>query len=137
MKRYYVSLSQKDRRRYAAVEALKLGYGGMKYIAELFECSRKTIEAGLKEISSERPLAEDCIRSPGGGRKNAWEIYPDLDRLFLLAIAPHQIRRSRGSIVSLTRRQIAEKLQEKGVTVSLTVVDQLVKKHRVIRKLSN
>ena len=30
MQRYYQSLSEKDRRRYAAVEALKLGWGGKK-----------------------------------------------------------------------------------------------------------
>jgi hypothetical protein len=29
MQRYYQSLSEKDRRRYAAVEAVKLGYGGL------------------------------------------------------------------------------------------------------------
>ena len=28
MKKYYATLSEKDRRRYAAVEALKLGHGG-------------------------------------------------------------------------------------------------------------
>ena len=27
MKKYYATLSEKDRRRYAAIEALKLGYG--------------------------------------------------------------------------------------------------------------
>jgi len=36
MKALYDSLSEKDRRRYAAVEAEKLGYGGAQYVAELF-----------------------------------------------------------------------------------------------------
>ena len=30
MQRFYRSLSDKDRRRYAAVEALKLGWGGIR-----------------------------------------------------------------------------------------------------------
>ena len=34
----YESLSQKDRRRYAAVEAEKLGHGGPQYVADLFAC---------------------------------------------------------------------------------------------------
>ncbi len=38
MKNLYNSLSEKDRRRYAAVEAKKIGYGGLVYIATLFEC---------------------------------------------------------------------------------------------------
>jgi len=33
MQRYYPSLSEKDRRRYAGIEAAKLGYGGIKYIS--------------------------------------------------------------------------------------------------------
>ncbi len=32
MQQYYQSLSEKDRRRYAAIEAVKLGYGGQVYI---------------------------------------------------------------------------------------------------------
>lgn len=35
MQRYYQSLSEKDRRRYAAIEAVKLGYGGLAYISRL------------------------------------------------------------------------------------------------------
>ena len=33
MRSFYDSLSEKDRRRYAAIEVAKLGYGGVEYIA--------------------------------------------------------------------------------------------------------
>ena len=33
MQWYYQSLSEKDRRRYAAIEAVKLGYGGITYVS--------------------------------------------------------------------------------------------------------
>jgi hypothetical protein len=46
----YASLSEKDRRHYAAVEAAKLGHGGIGYIAELFGCCRQTIAIGLEEL---------------------------------------------------------------------------------------
>ena len=36
MKNLYQSLSEKDQRRYAAIEAKKLGYGGISYICRLF-----------------------------------------------------------------------------------------------------
>jgi hypothetical protein len=39
----YKSLSEKDRRRYAAIEAEKLGHGGMQYVADLFDCGADTI----------------------------------------------------------------------------------------------
>ena len=44
MKRFYDSLSEKDRRRYAGIEALKLGHGGQKYIARILGCSRNTVK---------------------------------------------------------------------------------------------
>ncbi len=43
MQRLYHSLSEKDRRRYAAIEALKLGWGGITYISQLFGCDYYTI----------------------------------------------------------------------------------------------
>ena len=50
MYRYYFGLSEKDKRHYAAVEAAKLGHGGINYIAELFGCNRDTIATGLEEL---------------------------------------------------------------------------------------
>ncbi|MBF0452960.1 MAG: hypothetical protein HQK75_19825 [Candidatus Magnetomorum sp.] len=43
MKRFYDSLNEKDRRRYAGIEALKLGHGGRTYIAEILGCCTKTV----------------------------------------------------------------------------------------------
>ena len=39
MRNCFISLSEKDRRRYAAVEAVKLGHGGITYLTKLFGCS--------------------------------------------------------------------------------------------------
>ncbi len=50
MQRFYESLSEKDRRRYAAVEAEKLGHGGVEYIADLFGCDAKTIRQGREDV---------------------------------------------------------------------------------------
>jgi hypothetical protein len=46
MKRLFDSLGEKDRQRYAAVEATKLGHGGVEYIAVLFGCDPMTIRQG-------------------------------------------------------------------------------------------
>lgn len=56
MVRLYDSLSEKDRRRYAAVEAEKLGHGGIAYVAELFGCDPETIRHGALDIEQ---LPED------------------------------------------------------------------------------
>lgn len=50
MQLFYNSLNEKDRRHYAAIEAYKLGHGGINYISELFDCSRQTIYSGLEEL---------------------------------------------------------------------------------------
>ena len=47
---FYNSLSEKDRRRYAGVEALKIGHGGCSYIAEVLGCSRRTVSKGVSEV---------------------------------------------------------------------------------------
>ena len=50
MRMLYDNLSEKDKRYYAAVEAEKLGHGGVNYIAELFGCSRQTIYSGIEDF---------------------------------------------------------------------------------------
>ena len=50
MKLFYDSLSEKDRRRYAAVEATKLGYGGVAYISRVLECDPNTIQHGIHDV---------------------------------------------------------------------------------------
>lgn len=70
MRRFYESLSEKDRRRYAAVEAAKLGHGGIAYVAQVLGCSRRTIERATAELEA-LPIdpADGRVRQPGGGRK--------------------------------------------------------------------
>ena len=51
MRRYYESLNERDRRRYAGMEALILGHGGQNYIAKILGCSRKTVRKGAVEVA--------------------------------------------------------------------------------------
>lgn len=50
MRTFFDSLREKDRRRYAAVEATKLGHGGITYIAQLLRIDPKTVRQGLEEL---------------------------------------------------------------------------------------
>lgn len=60
MQRLYATLSEKDRRRYAAIEVAKLGHGGTGYISGLFGIDPKTIRQGMSEL--------DLIEDPAKGR---------------------------------------------------------------------
>jgi hypothetical protein len=50
MQQFYYSLSEKDLRRYAAIEAVKLGWGGITYVSQLFGCDYYTIRLGIEEL---------------------------------------------------------------------------------------
>ena len=67
---FYDTLSEKEQRRFAAVQARQLGYGGVKYIAKVLGCSRRTIERGLAELDAlPHDPAVGQVRRPGAGRK--------------------------------------------------------------------
>ena len=71
MRAFERTLSEKDQRRFAALEAMRLGHGGIEYVAGVLGCSARTIERGIDELVR---LPEDAVpagrvRRPGGGRK--------------------------------------------------------------------
>ena len=87
MKDFFTSLSEKDSRRYAAVEAQKLGRSGICYIAKVLGCSRTTIYAGLKELKTLPEKKHDSrIRGKGAGRKGYEETHAGLDEAFLVIL---------------------------------------------------
>ena len=66
MKQFSDWLSEKDRRRYAAVEAAKLGHGGQEYIAQLFALDPKTVRRGLDELEHLPDDHPQRVRKKGG-----------------------------------------------------------------------
>jgi len=140
MKKYYATLSEKDRRRYAAVEALKLGHGGQSYIAEVLGCSEKTVSRGLEELAELplQPASEPLLRQPGGGRSRYDELYPDIDHQFLEVLKEHTAGNPMDERVvwtDLTPQAIAGLLEKHHhVRVSKSVVRKLLKKHKYRRR---
>ena len=62
MHRLFSTLSEKDRRRYAAIEVAKLGHGGTEYISKLFGIDPKTVRRGLSELDLAQDTAANRIR---------------------------------------------------------------------------
>ena len=139
MKQYFNTLSEKDKRRYAAVEAYKLGAGGISYVARVLGCARNTIYQGLGELAElpEPSLVEGRIRRVGGGRKVSEQSMPELDQAFLEVIKDHmagdpmdeQIRWT-----NLSRAQIKQRLAQQQIQVSETVIKRLLRKHNFRRR---
>ncbi len=76
---YAQSLSEKDRRRCAALAAITLGQGGIRSIAQVLACDPHTGKDGRQE---RKQLPEDPagrrVRKPGGGRTKTAVTHADL-----------------------------------------------------------
>jgi hypothetical protein len=66
MQRFFSWLSQKDRRRYAALEAAQLGHGGIESIARVLACDPQTIRQGLRDLEEGEDSAAGRLRKTGG-----------------------------------------------------------------------
>ena len=135
MRKFYNTLSEKDRRRYAAMEAIKLGHGGIGYIAFVLGVCRDTINVGIKELQSLDGNSDNSrIRQSGGGRKPIEQTIPAIDKAFLDVVQNHTAGNPMNDEVlwtNLTHAEIATRLeQDHGIRVSETVVIKLLKKHK-------
>ena len=65
---FFSMLDEKQRRLYAGLESLKLGYGGDRRIADFIGLDPHTVAKGRRELL-EQDFAVDRIRQAGGGRK--------------------------------------------------------------------
>lgn len=138
MRMFYQSLSEKDRRRYAAIEARKLGRGGLSDIARILNCDRHTIAQGMQELVDPEALKQTRIRREGGGRKPSQEVISGLDTGFLQVLEEHTAGSPMNAAVkwtNLTHREIADRLAtDHGIEVSVTVVKRLLRQHDFVRR---
>ncbi|MDP2828410.1 MAG: ISAzo13 family transposase [Sulfuricellaceae bacterium] len=136
MKVLFSRLSEKDRRRYAAVEADKLGHGGQQYIADLFGIDIKTIRQGLSELDVSEDPAGKKIRKKGGGRKRKLDVTPGISSLFMDVVREHTAGSPQHDIrwTNLRQPEIARRISAKGTKVSRRIVRQILKKHGFVSR---
>jgi hypothetical protein len=62
-------LDEQQRRWYVAVEADKLGHGGIRFLSLITGLDEKTIDRGRDEMAEQlRQRPTEAVRQPGGGR---------------------------------------------------------------------
>jgi transposase len=71
-------LNERQRRIWAAAEALSHGHGGIAAVARVAGISRDTIERGIKELRGGVRLQAGQVRRPGAGRPKLTDIDPTL-----------------------------------------------------------
>jgi len=133
-------LKEDDRRRYAAVEAMKIGYGGVAYVARLLGCAPMTIDAGIAEIKAlqkskpkdrQPPAGPNRTRRVGGGRRRKIEgaDSEELHQGFDEVIKPNTAGSPTEEQVKWTDLkpfQISSLLLAKGIEASTYIVEQLL-----------
>ena len=138
LRQYYQSLSEKDRRRFAALEAIPLGHGGIRSIAKVLACDPQTVKDGMRE---RQQLPDDPagsrVRKPGGGRKKTEVKQADLiqqvqdtikDR-----IAGDPMRQDVGW-TDLTPQEISTSLREHAVCAGPRIVRRILDGRGVARR---
>jgi hypothetical protein len=134
---FYWSLSEKDRRRYAAIEARTLGRGGLSDISSVLGCDRHTMAQGMHELTDPDALEQARIRPQGGGRQSSLEAIPELEAAFLRVLAHDtagSAMNAEGKWTHLTYQEIADHLQAQDIQVRVTVVKQLLQTHHFVRR---
>jgi transposase len=66
---FFKKLSEHDKRLFAGLEAMKLGYNGVAEIANKFGINKHTVRRGKKELLTGIDLPQGKVRKKGGGRK--------------------------------------------------------------------
>lgn len=133
----FKSLSERDRRRYAAIEALKIGYGGITYISKLFSCDEKTIRKGLKELQDEDSMEQESIRAPGGGRPSKLDLYENINEEFISILRDHTAGSPTDCDLkwtNLSKKEIQDKLKNKGIDVSRNIIKKLLHQNGFVRR---
>ena len=122
-------LDERGRRRWAAAEAVSLGWGGVAAVAAATELSDRTIRTGVRELNAPRTIWTDRQRRPGGGRR-ATEVLQRGVRKALKRIVDST---TRGDPMSQLRwtckstRSIARELNGQGFVLSHTKVAQMLR----------
>lgn len=133
-------LDEHGRRRWAASEALELGHGGIKAVAQATGLGERTVRRGCQEVRHPPALARPTsrrMRRAGGGRKALQSHDPALVSALEALVDPT----TRGDPMSPLRwtckstRKLAKALVGQGHQVSHTTVAQLLADLEAIRKL--
>ncbi|MCH7750551.1 MAG: ISAzo13 family transposase, partial [Planctomycetes bacterium] len=122
-------LNERARRRWAAVEALSLGRGGIAAVAEATGISDRTIRNGIREMREGDTPPADRQRRAGAGRKAANQRDPGLLGALEGLVEPT----TRGDPQSplkwtcTSTRELSRKLKKLGYPVSHSTVARLLK----------
>jgi transposase len=122
-------LSERTRRRWAAVEAVSLGRGGISVVSAATGLGYSTIQRGIRELNTGDTPPTGRQRRLGAGRKRTAVVDPGVKAALERLVEPE----SRGDPQSPLRwtckstRRLAQELTSQGHPIGPTTVRQLLK----------
>ena len=133
-KQLFDRLPENQRRWFAGLVSLQIGWGGIERVCELFDVHDGTVRIGRGELRSgleNHPAAR--VRRTGAGRKPIEEVDPKAEEALLKLVEPETAGDpcSSQKWVRRTPRKLAEALKKKGHKISRQTVRRLLKKRGI------
>lgn len=125
----FSTLNEVQRRRFAALKALELGWGGVTKVCQLTRMSHNTIDKGIKEVKNPKKMVITRLRKEGGGRKKIVAKHPHI-RTEVEYILEENTAGDPMSKLKWTNKStytIAAELKNKGQNISEVTVGRLIK----------
>ena len=121
--------NERQKRLWAATEALPLGRGGITAVANATGLCRAAIRQGIKELKEKENLIQNRIRKTGGGKKNITEHHPNLEQDLEQLISPTTRGNPMNPLQWTTKslRNIVAELKPMGYSIGVTTVRKLLK----------
>ncbi len=123
------SLNERERRLWAANEALSYGWGGLSLVCKATGLSTSAVRHGIQDIKNPSPFMENRVRQVGGGRKKLTNVNRGLRKELLALVEPMAKGDPMSSLLwsSKSTKKLAEALKEKGYNISHTSVGTLLR----------
>ena len=115
---------ERQRRLYAATQALKYGYGGIKRVHDELGLDENTIRRGIQDLS--QASLGDRVRQVGGGRKKQIDLYPELPGII------QQMVKERGNPMKhllythISIDTLTSLIKDKGYVIGKNVVNRIL-----------
>lgn len=126
----FATLSESQKRWFAAVKSLEIGHGGIAAVSRSVGMSKTTISQGRKEVRDSKTLEDSAsrIRRKGGGRKKSTatdiKLEKSIDRILSETTAGDPMSSIKWTCKSV--RKIEEQLRAEGHNVSYRTVHRIL-----------
>lgn len=138
IEQFSIYLNERQRRLYVALEASRIGHGGISKVSKLTGISRVTIRKGIIELNSKSKLPSNKIRRKGGGRKKSEDKMKGLENKLLEIVENDTAGNPTDDDKKWVRKSlkyIRKELNKYGYSISEPTISRVLKKMGLFFKI--